>query len=68
MMAPMQSRGCEKCGFMALGEPDEALDCLEAAYQDRDTYLVWLKIRPVFDSIRSDSRFGQRCDKIGLPE
>lgn len=53
---------------MALGEPDETLDCLEAAYQDRDTYLVWLKIRPVFDSIRSDSRFGQLCDKIGLSE
>ena len=67
-MAPMQVRGCEEMRVMALGEPDEALDCLEAAYQDRDTYLVWLKIRPVFDSIRSDSRFGQLCDKIGLSE
>ena len=51
-----------------LDEPDQALDCLEKAYQDRDTYLVWLKIRPVFDSIRFDSRFDRLCEKIGLPE
>ena len=51
-----------------LEDMDRVFDCLEKAYQNCDTYLIWLKTRPVFDSIRSDPRFGKLCKRIGFPE
>lgn len=43
--------------YAALGDSAQALTWLEKAYEDRDTWLVSIKIDPIFDGIRSDPRF-----------
>lgn len=50
-----------------LNQEDQALECLEKAYEIGATDLIWLKVRPVFKGIRSDPRFGELCKKIGFP-
>ena len=50
-----------------LKERDQAFDYLDKAYQSRSTDLIWLKVRPVFNSIHSDPRFDELCEKIGFP-
>jgi len=42
---------------LALGKRDEALGCLEAGYQGRDSFMVFLKVDPRIDDLRSDPRF-----------
>ena len=41
----------------ALGDLDDAFASLEEAFDRRATELVWLGVRPTFDSLRADPRF-----------
>jgi len=50
----------------ALGEKDQAFDWLQKAYEDRSDGLVYLKVDPFFDRLRSDPRFGDLARRIGL--
>jgi DNA-binding winged helix-turn-helix (wHTH) protein/tetratricopeptide (TPR) repeat protein/TolB-like protein len=43
--------------YIGLGERELAMDWLERAYQDRSTYMVYAKVDPLLDSLRSDPRF-----------
>ncbi len=43
--------------YTGLGSNDSAIDSLESAYRDRDVWLVWLKVEPRFDPLRSNARF-----------
>src|SRR5450432_829294 len=43
--------------YAALNEKDEAFAWLEKSYRDREWWLVWIKMDPKVDSLRSDSRF-----------
>jgi len=52
--------------YAGLGQKDEAFVWLERAYQERSSWLVWLKVDPQFDSLRSDSRFQDLLRRIGL--
>jgi TolB-like protein/DNA-binding winged helix-turn-helix (wHTH) protein/Flp pilus assembly protein TadD len=52
----------------ALGEKDQAFAYLEKAYANVDEYLLWLKVDPRFDPLRSDRRFNDLVDRIGFPE
>jgi hypothetical protein len=52
--------------FGALGKKDEAFAWLEKAYQARDLVLGYLKVRPMFDSLRSDPRFSKLLKRIEL--
>jgi DNA-binding winged helix-turn-helix (wHTH) protein/TolB-like protein/Flp pilus assembly protein TadD len=54
--------------YTALGEKDQALAWLEKAYQDRSSYMVYLKVEPMLDSLRSDSRFGDLLRRMELPQ
>jgi TolB-like protein/Tfp pilus assembly protein PilF len=49
-----------------LGAKDEAFDYLRKAYEDRSTGLVYLKVDPAWDGIRSDSRFVDILGRVGL--
>jgi tetratricopeptide (TPR) repeat protein len=49
-----------------LGEKDEAFDWLQRAFEDRSTGLVYLKVDPAWDSIRSDARFTALQARVGL--
>jgi len=51
---------------VGLGEKDQAFHYLGAAYQERSDRLVYLKVEPMADPLRSDPRFTQLLAKIGL--
>ena len=42
---------------MSMGNKDEAFVRLEQAYHERSSWLVWAKVEPRFDPLRSDPRF-----------
>jgi serine/threonine protein kinase/Tfp pilus assembly protein PilF len=52
--------------YAAIGEKDEAFKWLEKAYDERDLVLGYLKVRPMFDPLRSDPRFAELLKKVGL--
>ena len=49
-----------------LGETEEALTWLERAYEEHDSTLVWLKVHPRFDALRSEPRFEALLARLGL--
>ncbi len=51
---------------VALGEKDEAIRLLEQVYNDRSESIVWLKVDPTFDTLRTDPRFVALLKKVGL--
>jgi TolB-like protein/DNA-binding winged helix-turn-helix (wHTH) protein/Flp pilus assembly protein TadD len=54
--------------YGALGENDLALAHLERAYAKRDSFLLWLKVDPRLDPLRSDERFSELIRRMGFPE
>jgi DNA-binding winged helix-turn-helix (wHTH) protein/Flp pilus assembly protein TadD len=50
---------------IALGEPDAALASLERAGEERDPWLVLLKVDPMLDPVRSSPRFGTLLERVG---
>ena len=53
--------------YTALGEKDQALEWLEKAFEERSEWLVWLKVDPKLDSLRSDPSFTALVQRVGLP-
>jgi serine/threonine protein kinase/Tfp pilus assembly protein PilF len=51
-----------------LGEKDKAFKWLERAIEERVGLLVYLKVHPMFDELRKDSRFNAIVRRIGIPE
>jgi hypothetical protein len=49
-----------------LDEKDQAFEWLEKAYEERSPMLVYLRVEPLYDNIRSDPRFKAILKKIGL--
>ena len=52
--------------YAGLGEKDKAFEFMQKAYEERDEQLVFYKINPFADSLRSDPRFKEIVKKIGL--
>jgi len=52
--------------YVGLGEKDQALEWLESAYEDRDVWLIYLKVEPKFDSLRSEPLFTDLMRRVGL--
>ena len=52
--------------YLALKDNDQAFDLLDKAYEDRDNWLVTIKIDPRFDNVRSDSRYIQLLKKLNM--
>ncbi len=50
-----------------LGEVDEAIGCLEQAYEQRECLLVLLKAQEWWDPLRSDVRFADLVRRVGIP-
>jgi TolB-like protein/Tfp pilus assembly protein PilF len=53
--------------YAGLGRKDETLAWLERGYQERSAWMVWLKVDPRFDFVRSDARFQNLLRRLGLP-
>jgi TolB-like protein/cytochrome c-type biogenesis protein CcmH/NrfG len=52
--------------WTGLGEKNKALDNLEKAYEERESSMAWLKVWPLFDSLRSEPRFNALLKKMNL--
>jgi tetratricopeptide (TPR) repeat protein len=50
--------------YAGLGERDQVLSWLERAYDDRTHWLVFLRVEPMFDSVRGDGRFERLLSRI----
>jgi tetratricopeptide (TPR) repeat protein len=54
--------------YAGLKRNEKALDYLEMAYQDRSNGLVFLKVDPQWDTLRSNPRFEVLLKNLALPE
>lgn len=53
--------------MVGLGERDQAFEWLRNACDERSGLLVYLKVEPMFDPLRSDARFLELVRRVGLP-
>ena len=53
---------------IGLGERDQAIASLEQGYTNRDQWMLYLKVDPHMDGLRSDPRFRDLLRRIGLPQ
>jgi TolB-like protein len=52
--------------YAQLGERDQAFSQLQAAIDQRDPFVTWLKIEPQYDSLRSDPRYRELLAQINM--
>jgi tetratricopeptide (TPR) repeat protein len=53
--------------YADLRDKDRAFEWLDKAYVERDDHLPQLNSDPMWDSVRSDSRFAELVRRVGLP-
>jgi len=54
--------------YAGLGEKDQAFKWLRQACEERNGLLVYLKVDPIFKSLRTDPRFAEILQCVGLPQ
>ena len=52
--------------YLGLNDNDGTFEYLGKAFDERNAWLVYLNVNPIFDSLRSDSRFEDLLRRIGL--
>jgi eukaryotic-like serine/threonine-protein kinase len=52
---------------IGLGEDNRAMEYLEKAYEEHSHWLIYLHIDPSMDGLRSNARFQELLQRIGLP-
>ena len=53
--------------YVALDDKEQAFNWLDKAYAERSGGLIWLKVDPRMDPLRSDKRFATLLDRVGIP-
>jgi eukaryotic-like serine/threonine-protein kinase len=53
--------------YVGLGEDDRAIEYLEKSYEERSHWLIYLHLDPGMDALRSDPRFQDLLQRVGLP-
>jgi TolB-like protein/DNA-binding winged helix-turn-helix (wHTH) protein/Flp pilus assembly protein TadD len=53
--------------YVGLGDKDKAIALLQQVYAEHTQHVVDFKTVPMFDSLRSDKRFQELVQKVGLP-
>jgi hypothetical protein len=51
--------------YAGLGEIDRAFEYLEKAFEERSSYMAYLKVTPFVDALRGDPRFGDLLRRMG---
>jgi len=54
--------------YAGLGDKDKAISLLQQVYAEHTQHVVDFKTVPMFDSLRSDERFQELVQKVGLPD
>ena len=54
--------------YIGLDDKDRAIEWLGKAYEERSTDLVWLRVEPGFDALRSEPRFQDLLRRMNFPE
>ncbi|MGH9907408.1 MAG: tetratricopeptide repeat protein, partial [Pyrinomonadaceae bacterium] len=54
--------------YAGLGENDKALEYLAKTFEERDEMQRFVKVSPIFDSLRSDPRFVDLMRRVGLSQ
>jgi len=57
---------CFALVYAGLEDKDQTMAWLEKAYNERSDFLIILKVDPVFDGVRADTRFQDLLRRIGL--
>jgi len=52
--------------YFALGDNDKGFAWLEQAIEERDYLLIWIKVSPAYDKVRTDPRFRALLKKMNL--
>jgi eukaryotic-like serine/threonine-protein kinase len=52
--------------YLGVGDTEKAFEWLEKAAEARDILLYYLKVGPIYDSIRDDPRYADLLHRIGL--
>ena len=53
--------------YRRLDRADDAFKWLNKACDERSIWLIWLKVDPAIDGLRSDPRFAELMERVGLP-
>ena len=53
--------------YRRLDRADDAFKWLNKACDERSIWLIWLKVDPAVDGLRSDPRFAELMKRVGLP-
>ena len=53
---------------VGMGDTEQAFENLEKAFTSRDRGMVWIKVAPRLDALRSDPRFSDILRRMKLPE
>jgi TolB-like protein/Flp pilus assembly protein TadD len=53
---------------LALGPQERVFELLEQLYQERNEWLVWLKVSPELRSVRNDPRFKDLMSRVGFTD
>jgi hypothetical protein len=54
--------------YARLGDKDQTIVRLERAYNNRDDVLIWIKVDPKLDVVRSDPRFVDLLRRVGFSQ
>jgi serine/threonine-protein kinase len=54
--------------YTGLGDKDRALEQLNKAFDERAGWIIYLKVEPLFDPLRSEPRFADLVSRLGLPQ
>jgi len=66
--SPLKERnGIKAKAYTELGDLDKAFADLNTAYETHDSFVMWLKVEPQFDPLRSDPRYDELMQKIRIP-
>jgi TolB-like protein/DNA-binding winged helix-turn-helix (wHTH) protein/Tfp pilus assembly protein PilF len=54
--------------YVGLGQRDQAFESLDKAFRERSDQMIYLKVDPRLDSLRSDARFANLVLRVGIPK